>query len=217
MLKGISGVLVIAFTTATIAAAGRPDATSMRDPELGDHWTYTQRDEVTGEDKGTYTQTVTDTRGEEISVLVTMEGKASGLETFDRQWNMTDSLRWRYSPHDGFGIRRPLVVGAAWTVDVGRTSTMGRSVTSKGSRTVRVVGEGQVTTRAGQFDAFEIENSFRNEGDGSAKTEQEGVLRIWYAPAIDHWVKRVTEAQLDGGRATKSTEELVAYGRLKDN
>jgi len=242
MLKELLAAFVIVSAMATVAFADPPEVRSMTDPQMGDHWTYTQRDEATGEEKGTYTQTVTEVQGEDVSVRITMAGKSKGLVTYDRQWNMKDNLTWRFSPHDGFGIKTPLAVGATWTVEVGQTTIIdGKGGAWKGSRTVRVVGQGPVTTRAGQFDAFEIENSFRNEGgmspkkeqDSSAKTEQdssekkdlavsgkleqEGVLRMWYAPAINHWVKRVTEIRLDGGPTAKSTEELVEYGRRKEN
>jgi len=37
----------------------------------------------------------------------------------------------------------------------------------------------------------------------------------WYAPAIDHWVKRTFVSRADQHVRTNNTIELVEYGRKK--
>jgi len=213
MVKEFLAALVIVSTTATVAFADPPAVKVMAEPQVGDHWTYTQRDEITGQVKGTFTQTVTEVRDEDVGLRVSWPGKSTWLLIYDRNWNIKDSLSWRFLPSDGWGFQPPLALGATWNFDVEQKSR--RGITLKGSRKGRVVGQSQLTTRIGRFDAFEVEVNFTNErGDSS---EEEGAVRSWYAPAINHWVKRVIEKRRNGRLMSKETEELTDYGRREGN
>jgi hypothetical protein len=70
-----------------------------------------------------------------------------------------------------------------------------------------------VTTKAGTFETFKIETtiSSRNAKDPTMKTETATVT--WYAPAIDHWVKRTFILRVDDHLRDNNTSELVGYGR----
>jgi len=215
MLKQFLAAFVIASTTATAAFAEPPAVKAMPEPQMGDHWTYAVRDEITGQAKPAFTQTVTEARDGDVSVRVTVGGRETGFWTFDRQWNLTDNLAVRFSPNDGLGIRTPLAVGQTWTADVKQTNMKGEQgqASLSFSRTVRVVGRGAVTSKAGRFDAFEIENSFRIENGNLPGAVSEAVVRTWYAPDINHWVKRTRETRINGRLARKDAEELEAHGR----
>jgi hypothetical protein len=43
--------------------------------------------------------------------------------------------------------------------------------------------------------------------------KMESIRQTWYAPAIDHWVKRTFVARTNGHLRTSETYELVEYGR----
>jgi len=76
-----------------------------------------------------------------------------------------------------------------------------------------VTARENVTTSAGTFNAYKIETSIQaiNTKDPSRKYQ---VVQIsWYAPEVDHWVKRSTETRIDGRLRDKSAVELVEYGR----
>jgi hypothetical protein len=185
----------------------------MEDAQTGDHWTYELRDEITGEIKSTITNTVTDVSGSEISTRIAQLGNPNaGYQTFDRSWNSTNNGIWRFTPNDGMGIRLPLAVGKTWSfkgTDVNSTA----GVSWKRSGTSKVVAQESVTTRAGTFDTFKIETSFQiqNANDPTKKLQAE--QQTWYAPAIDHWVKRAFVSRSDGRVRDKNTVELVEYGR----
>jgi hypothetical protein len=196
---------------ASTESSDRP--ASMEEPEMGDRWTYEVRDQITGELRLTFTQTVTDVSAKEIGIRLTILGKPNfGFHTFDRSWNFVDNGDWRYAPNDGTGIQAPLAVGKAWSIKATDTNRAGgfswkRSVTSK------VTATESVTTQAGTFEAFKIVTSIQvqNTDDPSKKFQVE--QQTWYVPAIDHWVKR-TFVSRSGGKVRESTStELVEFGR----
>ena len=51
----------------------------------------------------------------------------------------------------------------------------------------------------------------QNANDPTKKVQV--VQQTWYAPAIDHWVKRAAVSRSDGRVREKNTTELVEYGR----
>jgi hypothetical protein len=186
---------------------------TMEDPQVGDHWTYEFRDDISGDLKSTFTDTITDVSATGISIRADVLGSSNvGFVNYDRSWNRTINGNWRFSPNDGSGIRAPLAVGKVWSVkanDLNNTAGAGwkRSVTSK------VVAQETITTRAGTFETFKIEISFefRNTQDPTKKVQD--TWQTWYAPAIDHWVKQTSVTRSDGRVRNRTTSELVEYGR----
>ena len=198
---------------ATTSAATETPNEPMEEVQLGDHWTYELRDEISGDVKSTFTQTVTDVSSSEISIRATNLGNNNtGYLTYDRSWNLTSNGVWRYSPNDGTGVRLPLAAGKSWALKSTDTnSTAG--VSFKRSGTVKVVAQESVTTRAGTFDTFKIETSYQSQNANDPTKKAQVVIQIWYAPLIDHWVKRSFVSRSDGRVRERSTVELVEYGR----
>ena len=135
-----------------------------------------------------------------------------GYLNFDRSWNLTNSGIWRYTPNDGTGIRAPLTAGKSWSFKgTDLNSTAG--VSWKRTGTSKVIGQESTTTRAGTFDTFKIETSIQVQNANDPTKRLQAVQETWYAPVIDHWVKRTYVSRLDGRVRDKSTTELVEYGR----
>ena len=78
---------------------------------------------------------------------------------------------------------------------------------------MKVVAQESVTTRAGTFDTFKIETSYQSQNANDPTKKAQVVIQIWYAPLIDHWVKRSFVSRSDGRVRERSTVELVEYGR----
>jgi hypothetical protein len=197
------------------AASTPPKAVvPMADPQPGDHWTYEVRDEITGKIAATRENVVTDVTPKDITMRFKIVGTPNGgLNVYDRSWNLLSSGPSRYSPNDGTsGIPVPLTVGKTWTFQSSQiNSTNGNAW--KRSGTSKVVGQETVTTRAGTFETFKIETSFsvRNANDPTRK--EDITFQTWYAPAIDHWVKRITVSRADKHLRENNTLELTEYGR----
>lgn len=200
-----------AVTAAPVETPDSPEA--MEDPQTGDQWTYEVRDDITGDVKSTITNTVTDVSGTDISIRVGMLGNPnSGYLNYDHSWNLINSGIWRYSPNDGTGIRSPLAVGKSWSFKgTDLNSTAG--VSWKRSGTSKVLGQESITTRAGTFDTFKIETSIQIQNANDPTKRIQAVQQTWYAPAIDHWVKRAYVSRAEGRVRDKNTAELVEYGR----
>jgi hypothetical protein len=185
----------------------------MEEPQPGDHWTYEVRDEITGTIKATRQNVVTEVTPKEISTRVDTLGKsAPGQIVFDRSWNVVASGGWRYSPNDGSGIQTPLAVGKSWPVQSNNINGANGNIWKR-SGTSTVVGQEIVTTRAGRFETFKIETTFtaRNLNDPNLKNEVTSLT--WYAPAIDHWVKRTFVSRTNKHLVISDALELTDYGR----
>jgi hypothetical protein len=200
-----------AASSPAVESANSPEP--MEDTQLGDHWTYEVRDEITGEIKSTITNTVTDVSASEIGIRLGVLGKPnSGYFNYDRFWNMTNNGSWRYTPNDGSGIKPPLTVGKSWPVKSNdHNSTDGYS--SKRSGTSKVVAQESLTTRAGTFDTFKIESSYQLQNSKDPTRKVQIVQQVWYAPVINHWVKRTFVSRSEGRVRENNSSELVEYGR----
>jgi hypothetical protein len=196
-------------------AASPPASSSeaMEDPQTGDHWTYEVRDEITGDLKSTVIQTVTDVSASNIDIRVSaLNNPNIGFLTFDRSWNVRNNATWRYAPSDGTGISAPLAVGKTWPIKSNDTS-ISINANFRRTGTSKVTAKESLTTSAGTFDTYKIETSIQaiNTKDPSRKIQV--IQTTWYAPEIDHWVKRSSETRIDGQVRDKSAMELIEYGR----
>jgi len=216
-----TGLLPAPSAHAQTTSGGTPtedDATPvtpMEDPQLGDHWTYESRDEITGQVKPTFVQAITDATAGSVSLRVTAIDNSNANAnylTFDRSWNLTTSGSWRYAPHDGTGVRTPLAVGKSWPIKSSDINSIA-GITWKRSGTAKVIAQEKVTTKAGTFDTFKIETSFQVQSPNDPTKKGQVLQQTWFAPAINHWVRRTYESRLDGRVREKSSAELVDYGR----
>lgn len=205
-----------AQTQSSSPAPATADSTAqetMEEVQVGDHWTYEFRDDISGDVKSLLTQTVTDVSASEIGVRTTRAGNtSSGFQTFDRSWNLIGSGVHRHSPNDGSGIRAPLAVGKTWSLksnDINGTS----GFSGRRSGTSKVITQESVTTPAGTFETFRIDTSMQLRNANNATDKAEIVMQTWYAPAIDHWVKRSVIMRSGGRVRENNTVELVEYGR----
>jgi hypothetical protein len=203
-----------ASPTSSVPAAQTSKAiVPMEEPQPGDHWSYDVRDEISGQVTATRDNIITEVTPTQISVRHSVQKTdKQGLNVYDRSWNVIDNRVWKFSPHDGMGIQAPLAVGKTWAVQLNAVNaanggSIKRSVKSK------VVSQETITTQAGTFETFKIETSVsaRNANDPTRKSD---VMQLtWYAPAIDHWVKRNLVIKADQHLRTNETIELTAYGR----
>jgi hypothetical protein len=132
----------------------------MEEPMPGDHWTYEVRDEITGQITSTRESVITEVTPTGITVRFNKLGTdETGLNIYDRSWNLIENRPWRFSPNDGSGIQSPLAVGKTWPVRTNNINSANGNVWKR-SGTSKVVGQETVTTQAGTFDTFKIETAF---------------------------------------------------------
>jgi hypothetical protein len=198
------------------AVASPPSAKAvvpMEQPQPGDRWTYEIRDEITGTVTATREFAVTEVTPTDISVRYRNLGTNNqGLLVYDRSWDVVEDRPWKYSPHDGTGIQSPLAVGKTWPVQTNNINSGNGSVWKR-SGTSKVVAEESITTKAGTFDTFKIETKFTGRNVNNPTLKNEVTSLTWYAPAIDHWVKRTFVSRADKHLEIDNAIELVEYGR----
>ena len=193
--------------------AAEDSSSSMEPPLVGDHWTYEIRDEIAGTLKFTTVHVITQVSPNDIAIRTENLGNPGyGYLLYDHSWNLKDSSTWKYSPGDGTGVKAPLRVGNKWNFQSSDTYS-GRGVSVKRSGSSKVVVQEPVTTAAGSFDTFKIETTatVRNANDPTKKSDL--VLTRWYAPEVDHWVKRTSKITINGHLDQDTSAELVEYGR----
>ena len=204
--------------TAAPGAAQTPPAQAavrMEEPLAGDHWTYETRDEITGKITATREHAVTEVTPTQISIRSRKLGAGNnddGFAVYDRSWNIVEARPWRYSPNDGSGIQSPLAVGKTWPVRTNNINSATGAVWRR-SGTSKVVGEESVTTKAGTFETFKIETTFTGTNVNNPTMKNEVTETTWYAPAIDHWVKRTFVSRANNHLQISNVFELTEYGR----
>jgi len=187
----------------------------MEEPLPGDRWVYEIRDEITGEITAARENIVTEVTPTTISVRGKKLGannNEDGFVVYDRSWNVVESRPWRYSPHDGSGIQSPLEVGKSWPVRTNNINGANGNVWRR-SGTSKVIGQESVTTKAGTFDTFKIETTFTGTNVNNPIMKNEVTSLTWYAPAIDHWVKRTFVSRANKHLQINTVGELIEYGR----
>ena len=180
---------------------------------VGDRWVYDTKDEITGFAKATYSQVVTEVSPKEVVLNLTFRGQnGSSLMVYDHDWNRIEQSNVKFRPNDGQGIRLPLAVGKEWRADYEARATQTGAV-SKGSVLSKVVGREMVTTPAGTFDAFKIETRVQNinTADPSQLFLYENVN--WYAPQVNHWVRRNLVSKVRNRTQSSISEELTDFSR----
>jgi hypothetical protein len=221
----VLGLFAFAASSALAQQASPPDqapaaavepakaVVAMEEPQPGDHWTYEVHDEITGAVTATRENAVTEVTPTEISVRFKSVGTPNeGFAVYDRSWNMVEERPWKYSPNDGSGIQSPLAVGKTWPIKTNNVNSANGNVWRR-SGTSKVVGQESVTTKAGTFDTFKIETTFTAKNVNNPTLENEVTSLTWYAPAIDHWIKRTYVSRANKRLQTSNLIELVEYGR----
>ncbi len=188
----------------------------MEEPHPGDNWTYKMMagDEITGKVTATRENVVTEVTPTTITVRFRKVGASNedGFNVYDRSWNVVEARPWRYSPNDGSGIQSPLEIGKTWLVKTNNINGTTGSVWRR-SGISKVVGQENITTKAGTFETFKIETTFTGTNVKNPMMKNEVTSTTWYAPAIDHWVKRTFVSRANNHLQINNVMELVEYGR----
>ena len=176
---------------------------------VGDAWVYDSKDAITGFPISTYTSLVTEVSPQEIATRVIRRGgSGGGLVAFDHDWNRIVNGNLKYNPNDGHGIRWPLAVGKEWRHQFITSNTQTGNNT-KASSLIKVVAQESVTTPAGTFETFKIDQQIKyfNVKDPSRSTDVE--MLMWFAPQINHWIRRTYTVKQEKRTVSRTTDELI--------
>ncbi|BDV40175.1 hypothetical protein [Methylocystis bryophila] len=219
-----------------LAAAGRAESETETKPDApktppivdsisvrpGDRWTYRWIDDITGETKSYQTYTLTEIKDGAFSVAITTNpvgsGQSlSGLYVYDENWGLLDDGVWTRKVGDPItGVRLPLKIGLKWETHF-TASRKNPDRESTIDTTSVVTGYEEVSFRFGpSYDAFKIETneSIATVGGGPIATLQ---VVLWYAPAVNRYVKRVIESRINDRLQSRAVEMLTEYRRRHED
>ena len=179
---------------------------------VGDRWSYDIKDDATGDLRHAITVIVVDITDSEITTRTMVRGKdRPQTMVFDRDWGRIDDGNWKLRPA-GIGIKAPLQVGKEWRSDA-NAMHLASGVAFRASGVAKVVAEERITTPAGSFDSYRVETMVRLLNTKDQTKSQTWTFVLWYAPAVNRWVRRKTEARYDGRLRDSFVDELTDYSR----
>jgi hypothetical protein len=191
-----------------------PDTPKSDKPRQGDRWTYERKDEVTDEITGLITDTVTEVTDKEIVVRRTFSNKPQVTQTivYDHNWNGIGIGDWKFTPDDRLGIVTPFKPGRAWRFNISARNVINDAI-AHGEVQGKVVDQESVTTKAGTFDTFKILYARRERNTLNPARKFNVLIDMFYAPAVNHWVRRRYRSLVDGRLQEDSSLELVDFTR----
>lgn len=189
------------------AQAAEPDPV-----RVGDRWSYDLKDDLTGDLRHSVTVVVVEVSDKEISTRATIRGKdRPQTMVFDLDWGRIDDGVWKLKP-SGIGIKKSLQVGKEWRSDANALH-LPSGVAYRASSVAKVVKQEQVTTPAGTFDTYQVDTTVRLVNTRDQTKSSTWTFVYWYAPTVNRWVKRKTEARYEGRLRDSNIEELTEYSR----
>jgi hypothetical protein len=208
---------LISWPHLVVAQSQSSDGTS-GPPQIGDLWIYDTKNEVTGLPSEGYSEMVAQVSPKEVVVNRTFREPVyrwpqSVIVTYDHDWNSIDNLAWKFKPNNGLGIRMPLSVGKTWQAEFDAQDLHTTRRTYRGTSSSKVVAQETITTDAGTFDTFKIEQQARWLDPLDPARMWEAQIVSWFAPQINHWVRRTNLIKFEKRLRDNTSEELTDFHR----
>jgi hypothetical protein len=206
---------LIAVSLALLLLCSRYCVAQPADPgavRVGDRWAYDIRDALSGDLRQAITVLVVETNDKEITTRVSSSGKdRPQTMVYDLDWGRIDDGAWKLRP-SGIGIKKPLQIGKEWRSDANAINSQS-GVVMRATGAAKVVGQQQVTTPAGTFDTFQVDMTVRSINTRDQTRSETWTFVLWYAPAVNRWVRRKAEWRSEGRLRDSFSEELTEYSR----
>jgi hypothetical protein len=208
--RAIAKSLAIQLLLVSYCAAQAVDPGPIR---VGDRWSYDIKDALTGDLRQAVTIVAAEINEKEITTRISVRGKDRPLTfVFDPGWGRIDDGVWKHRPSDLLGIKKPLQIGKQWRAE-GNSTNLQTGVAMQTSGLAKVVGQEQITTPAGTFDTFRVELTVRQINTKDQTKSTTLTVVVWYAPAINRWVRKNTEVRFEGRLRDSFSDELTEYSR----
>jgi hypothetical protein len=205
-------LLGIAALSPSVLTAQSP-APADNSVQVGDHWTFDSRDEITGLPRDTFTRAVTEVSPNEIVVRQSFRGKSGfSIIVFDHNWDRIENSTIKFKPNDGQGIRPPLALGKDWRSEFEARNTQTGS-SFKDTVASKVAAQEMLMVPAGMYETFKIETRTREFNTANPSRSAEFEYVGWYAPLINYWVRRTFVTKIQKRTTESVSEELVDFGR----
>jgi hypothetical protein len=220
---GFSIAIVVGLVAAwphLVVAQSPPSDSTIR---VGDLWIYDTKNEVTGFPAQGYTEMIARVSPKEVIVNRTLSPPIltpvdavlrrpqNSLFTYDHDWDLIDDFLWKFKPNDGLGVRLPLSVGKTWQAEFDAQDLHTTRRIYRGTSSSKVVAQETIATDAGTFDTFKIEQQARWLDPTDPARMWEYQIESWFAPELQHWVRRTTQIKFEKRVRENTTEELANF------
>jgi hypothetical protein len=202
-------VFVVGLALSPHVAVAQSVDRPKEDIVAGDAWVYEEKDEITGLHIRTFTSWVTEVSAKEIVTnLINKENGGRGYAVFDHDWNRLVVGNQKFNPNDGHGVRWPLAVGKEWKHEFIIINAQA-GANMKSSSLAKVVAKETVTTPAGTFETFKIDRHMKAFNVADPSRSQDTQFLMWFAPEVNHWVRRTINFTVDKRLRSSETDELI--------
>ena len=197
-----------------VLVAQSPEADSAA--RIGDLWIYDTKIEVTGLPAEGYTEMVAQISPTEFVINRTFREPVtrwpqSYVVTYNHDWDLIDNFEWKFKASNGLGVRTPLSVGKTWQAEFDAKNLHTTRRTYRGTSSSKVVSQETATTDAGTFDTFKIEQQARYLDPLDPARMWELQVVSWFAPELNHWVRRTSLIKFEKRLRENVTEELSNF------
>jgi hypothetical protein len=201
-----------------LVAQSQPQGEADGAPRVRDLWIYDTKNEVTGLPAEGYTEMVTEVSPKEVVVNRTFREPVNRwpqnyIVTYDHDWNVIDNFDHKFKANDGMGVRMPLSIGKTWQAEFDAQDLHTTRRIYRGTSSSKVVAQEMITTDAGTFDTFKIEQQGRWLDPLDPARMYELQIVSWFSPQINHWVRRTNLIKFEKRLRENTTEELVDFNR----
>jgi hypothetical protein len=214
----LSAILLLGLAVGPCLVVAQSQEEADGAPRIHDLWVYDTKNEVTGLPAEGYTEMVAQVSPKEFIVNRTYREPAfrspqNSIVTYDHDWNVIDRFDHKFKPNDGLGVRLPLSIGKTWQAEFDAQDLHTTRRIYRGTSTSKVVAQEAITTDAGTFDTFKIEQQARWLDPLDPARAWEFQIVSWFAPQINHWVRRTTVVKFEKRLRESTTEELADFSR----
>jgi hypothetical protein len=151
---------------------------------------------------------VTEVSPKEVVTHVIVRGRNDrGIVVFDHDWNRFVLNNQKFDPNDGTGVQWPLAVGKEWRSSYTTRST--QTANTKSSTLSKAVAQETITTPAGTFETFKIDRQVKEFNAADPSRYRDTQMLMWFAPQINHWVRRTFIVKQEKRTVSSTTDELI--------
>ncbi len=211
-----AAAMAACLLAAPVLAADPSSAAAAPAVSVGDSWTW-QYTDVWKHTSGNLNRTevtAVDASGVQVDIKRASTGAVLSRSRFTADMNPIDRGKMHFAPYYA-RYAFPLTPGKEWTVDAtGDNPAAGKRwrYQIKG----KAVGWEKITVAAGEFDAMRVEvvSYYQGEEVGSRGGSGQSKETIWYAPAVNNFVKlEYQDTNWQGTIYNRDQWELTTFTR----
>ena len=203
-------LFLLALTSLTLSLNVLAESIDAPKINVGDRWSWQHTNALVNEKDMTVIDDVIEVNDSEIKIRERIKGRPGyGVASFTSEWNPQDTGDAKYDPCLRL-FKFPLTIGQKWS-DTADKRLLSNSKHGKFSIKGEVIAKEQITTPAGQFNAYKIKvllDAVGTDEDANAAHTEE---TYWYSPEVKNYVRMEHIFTREGIVRSKDYRELQEF------